>query len=317
MLSSASPNRTIFARCFLFFVLFHPIVQNGYCNNSLESLIETSETLENRFERLEKLLSDRLSELRELIVRSMTKSDNNFPETNEAEAMRTKVAYAKRNRLRESLIDVGENEFEHGNANNLGIFVRQLEIDRYNDTVHEEKQRKVYTFYWRVSNLSEKLSKWETGRSERSSSFYVADAGYSMYLRFTPKYFPDGTIFISVGLTAGFNDSKILWPFPLPVRIEILDLTPRMNDSPKDRSSRLWDPATVCSSYFWGRPRRRITEDESPDNPECVGLSVPRQLLTTSNNKRTNFFPSHFLPTRSTGKYISNDSLFVKLTVYL
>lgn len=65
------------------------------------------------------------------------------------------------------------------------------------------------------------LTSWHTGRSLRSSTFYVGRHGYAMYLKITPKYFPDGTIFVGVGLTAGRFDSVLAWPFPQRIRLEV------------------------------------------------------------------------------------------------
>lgn len=66
-----------------------------------------------------------------------------------------------------------------------------------------------------------KLSNWSTGHSQRSNNFYIKQSGYGMYMKITPKYFPDGTIFIAVGLTKSHQDNKLLWPFTLKLRIEV------------------------------------------------------------------------------------------------
>ena len=81
--------------------------------------------------------------------------------------------------------------------------------------------KKVYTYYWRVTNVDEKLFLWETGRSERSPIFYIGDSRYAMVLRITPRSFYNDRIFISGGLTKGEYDDKVVWPFLLQTQIEV------------------------------------------------------------------------------------------------
>ncbi|KAF7995081.1 hypothetical protein HCN44_004553 [Aphidius gifuensis] len=175
---------------------------------------------------------------------------------------------------------------------------RQFEIRKFNDTVNEilisNEYFKVYTYFWIIENMKNKLSNWRTGYSQRSNTFYIKQAGYGMYMKITPKYFPDGTIFIAVGLTKSHQDNKLSWPFILKLRIEILDHSPE-ELLRIDRSSRLWDPLTVCPTYFWQQP----AIIGHPDNLECVGLSIPRDILHTGS------------------KYLWNNSLYIKLIVYL
>ncbi|XP_017764981.1 PREDICTED: TNF receptor-associated factor 6-like [Eufriesea mexicana] len=188
------------------------------------------------------------------------------------------------------------------------ISPRQTEIDNFNNTIQRTSSLNGSTgfffYYWQINHFDEKLANWKTARSIRSSTFYVGQNGYAMYIKVTPRYFPDGTIFIGVGLTRGAHDSILEWPFPHKIRLEILDHS--AEQSRQDRRSRIWDPSTLCSEYFWGRPK--LTGQ--PDNPECVGLSVSRQVL---------FFK---LPvtidhlSRST-RYVWDGSITIKLTVYL
>jgi len=55
----------------------------------------------------------------------------------------------------------------------------------------------------------------------RSLTFYVGRNSYAMYLKITPKYFPDSTIFVGVGLTHGRYDAVLAWPFPHRIRLEV------------------------------------------------------------------------------------------------
>ncbi|OAD52094.1 TNF receptor-associated factor 6 [Eufriesea mexicana] len=179
-----------------------------------------------------------------------------------------------------------------------------LEKKRALPKLYQSRSTGFFFYYWQINHFDEKLANWKTARSIRSSTFYVGQNGYAMYIKVTPRYFPDGTIFIGVGLTRGAHDSILEWPFPHKIRLEILDHS--AEQSRQDRRSRIWDPSTLCSEYFWGRPK--LTGQ--PDNPECVGLSVSRQVL---------FFK---LPvtidhlSRST-RYVWDGSITIKLTVYL
>lgn len=65
------------------------------------------------------------------------------------------------------------------------------------------------------------LASWQIGRMMRSPTFYAGRSGYAMYLKITPKYFPDGTVFVGVGLTRGRYDSVLAWPFPHRIRLEV------------------------------------------------------------------------------------------------
>ncbi|XP_034945209.1 uncharacterized protein [Chelonus insularis] len=179
------------------------------------------------------------------------------------------------------------------NLNHENVYIqspRQSEIDEFNDTVSEipESNEKIYTYYWKVDNIKQKFLVWKTGVFERSNTFYIKNSGFAMFIKFTPKYFPDGTVFISVGLTKGCFDDQLNWPFHHTLQIQILDHSPK--SSRQDRKSRSWDPSTVCPSYFWERP-------QVDDNPECVGTSIPRFIITN--------------------KYLWKDSLYIKLIVYL
>ncbi|EGI59993.1 hypothetical protein G5I_11780 [Acromyrmex echinatior] len=157
---------------------------------------------------------------------------------------------------------------------------RQDEIDKFNNTMQSlsilNGSTNAFTYYWQVRNFNVMLSSWETGRWIRSSTFYAGRSGYAMYLKITPKYFPDGTVFVAVGLTRGRYDSVLTWPFPYRIRLEVLDHS--LRGLREDRRSRIWDPATLCTQDFWGRPAGVA------DNPECVGLSIPRRRLSCIQN---------------------------------
>ncbi|XP_076395295.1 uncharacterized protein LOC105664236 isoform X2 [Megachile rotundata] len=103
---------------------------------------------------------------------------------------------------------------------------RQLEIDRFNNTIQEVSSTngstRFFFYYWQIKSFDEKLAGWKTARSERSCTFYAGQNGYAMYMKVTPRYFPDGTVFIGVGLTRGRHDSVLKWPFPHKIRLEII-----------------------------------------------------------------------------------------------
>ncbi|XP_076759095.1 uncharacterized protein LOC143428256 [Xylocopa sonorina] len=193
---------------------------------------------------------------------------------------------------------------------NDGLSSRQSEIDNFNNTIERissvNGSTSVFFYYWQIKRFDEKLASWKTARSERSSTFYVGQNGYAMYIKVTPRYFPDGTVFIGVGLTRGRHDSILEWPFSHKIRLELLDHSPVQTR--QDRRSRIWDPSTLCSEYFWGRPK--LTGE--PDNPECVGLSASRQVFFPN-------LPFSIHPLSKTMRYISDrdGAITIKLTVYL
>ncbi|KAM0736566.1 TNF receptor-associated factor 6 [Formica fusca] len=184
---------------------------------------------------------------------------------------------------------------------------RQDEIDKFNNTVHNlstsNGSTSTFVYYWQIKNFDEMLMNWQTGRSMRSPTFYAGRSGYAMYLKITPKYFPDGTIFMGVGLTRGRYDAVLAWPFPHRIRLEVLDHS--LESVPEDRRSRIWDPATLCTDKFWGRPAGEA------DNPECVGLSISRHVI---QSKSLSIISQRYL---RNARYIWNGSVLIKLNVYL
>ncbi|XP_014489543.1 PREDICTED: TNF receptor-associated factor 6-like isoform X2 [Dinoponera quadriceps] len=186
---------------------------------------------------------------------------------------------------------------------------RQDEIDRFNNSLQSlsttSGSTSVFIYYWQVENFDGMLASWPTGRSVRSPTFHAGPSGYTLYLRVTPKYFPDGTIFVGVGLTRGPYDFVLAWPFPFRIRLEVLDHSPR--DMREDRRSRVWDPATLCTEHFWGRPP--LTG--KPDNPECVGLSIPRRVVRSKLPSAVSQRHSRYT------RYTWNGGMLIKLIVYL
>ncbi|XP_012230094.2 TNF receptor-associated factor 6 [Linepithema humile] len=184
---------------------------------------------------------------------------------------------------------------------------RQGEIDKFNNTVQNlstsSDSARAFVYYWRVKNFDEMLASWQTGRSMRSVTFHAGRSGYAMYLRITPKYFPDGTVFVGVGLSRGRYDSILAWPFPHRIRLEFLDQS--LEEVRVDRRSRIWDPATLCTDNFWNKP---VAET---DNPECVGLSIPRRVVLSKSPSAT--FQRYSRNTR----YMWNGGILIKLIIYL
>ncbi|XP_011693575.1 PREDICTED: uncharacterized protein LOC105453373 isoform X3 [Wasmannia auropunctata] len=101
---------------------------------------------------------------------------------------------------------------------------RQDEINKFNNTMQSltvlNGSTDAFVYYWQVRSFNVMLANWQTGRSMRGPTFYAGHSGYAMYLKITPKYFPDGTIFVGVGLTRGRYDSVLAWPFPHRIRLE-------------------------------------------------------------------------------------------------
>ncbi|XP_066971395.1 TNF receptor-associated factor 3 isoform X2 [Macrobrachium rosenbergii] len=163
---------------------------------------------------------------------------------------------------------------------------RLSEIYRYNSTIHQEEGHRVFTYYWRVNDINYKMTNWGWRRSLRSESFYIFQNGYRMYMRIFPNQGGEN-VYIHVGLTTGEYDSDLEWPFKLKHRIKVID----HGYPTEDLTSRVWDPTQLCSGWNWRRP-------EAGDNYECVGLGFEQKDLRTRN-------------------YIHDDSIVVKLTVFL
>ncbi|XP_029176721.1 TNF receptor-associated factor 6-like [Nylanderia fulva] len=182
---------------------------------------------------------------------------------------------------------------------------RQDEINKFNNTVQNlstsNGTASAFVYYWQIKNFDEMLTSWQTGRSMRSPTFYTGQSGYAMYLKITPKYFPDGTIFVGVGLTRGRFDAVLTWPFSQKIRLEVLDHS--LEGIRENRRSRIWDPATLCTENFWGKPVK--------DNPECVGLSISRRVI---RSKSLSIISQQNLRTT---RYMWNGSVLIKLNVYL
>lgn len=163
---------------------------------------------------------------------------------------------------------------------------REPEIYRFNSTMHQENGERVFTYYWRVGDINYKMDNWGRRRSLRSSSFYIFQGGYRMYLRIYPNQQGEN-FYVHVGLTQGDFDNNLEWPFTLKHQVRILD-----HSSPaEDLLSRLWDPTQLCSEWHWRRP-------DASDNYECVGLGFTKETLRSRN-------------------FIINDAVVIKLTVLL
>ncbi|KAG8226940.1 hypothetical protein J437_LFUL004658 [Ladona fulva] len=191
---------------------------------------------------------------------------------------------------------------------------REDEISRLNNTVHMEPYpesplkntaspvHRVFTYYWRMHGIASKINSWDPRRSLRSPSFYITPNGYRMYLLVFPRQNYEN-FYVHVGITVGANDANLSWPFSLKHRIQLLDqvrtpsskkkrpLIPTRPMLPQDLASRVWNPALLCSASVWRRPLLG-------DSTECVGLGYPHEMLKSRN-------------------YIYNDSVVIKLTVYL
>ncbi|XP_034179099.1 uncharacterized protein LOC117603754 isoform X2 [Osmia lignaria lignaria] len=223
-------------------------VLTGACN---------AKTIDDKLQGLQKSFTKELEEIKELLY-TVLENKKDLP----------RLANVYNNYQEHDDYNDGKNDIQSP---------RQLEIDSFNNTIQDVSSTNGSTsfffYYWQIKSFDEKLARWKTARSERSSTFYVGQNGYAMYIKVTPRYFPDGTVFIGVGLTRGRHDSILKWPFPHKIRLEVLDHS--FEQLRQDRRSRIWDPSMLCSEYFWGRPK--LTGES--DNPECVGLSISRQVL--------------------------------------
>ncbi|XP_012283417.1 uncharacterized protein LOC105701332 [Orussus abietinus] len=261
-------------------------VLSGACNER---------TVREQIDDLKEVLEEQLDEIRKMLRIIMKQENVNFPLDQKETSHRVKLEKFERTS--------SENSEGNENASNRYASPRLREIKKYNNTIQQiitenKEPVKMFSWYWRVSDLSKKLSQWELGRSQRSPTFYVNSAGYALYLKITPRSFLDESLFVTMGVTRGRHDPILKWPFPLKLRIEILDHS--TEGRREDRTSPIWDPREFCSEYFWTRPK--ITAE--PDNPDCLGLNLPRKVLFTKS-----------APKRS--KYVWDNSLIIKLSVYL
>ncbi|CAL4122459.1 unnamed protein product, partial [Meganyctiphanes norvegica] len=61
------------------------------------------------------------------------------------------------------------------------------EVERFNSTMHQEDNKRVFTYYWTVHDINYKMKNWGWRRSLRSESFYIFQNGYRMYMRIYPN----------------------------------------------------------------------------------------------------------------------------------
>lgn len=194
--------------------------------------------------------------------------------------------------------DAGITLEDEESSNEISESPRDIEVNRYNSTIHLEPvpgqpynsaRSRVFTYYWRVQGMEHKLTGWNHRRSLRSPSFYISPGGYRMYIRIYPRQ-NEENVYIHVGVTQGDFDNSLSWPFKLKHRINILDQV-SSEDGQEDISSRVWDPTVLCSGFNWQKPT-------SGDNYECVGLGFAHSVICTRH-------------------YIHDDSIIIKLSVYL
>lgn len=189
--------------------------------------------------------------------------------------------------LKESLLS--SDKTDHVLEEDLPEGLRDSEIKRYNSTVHLDSSGKnIFTYYWKVPSIDYKLTGWNHKRFLRSPSFYVNNT-YRMYLKIFPRQNGENT-YVHVGLTHGSFDETLQWPFKLKTKVSILDQT--KVDTAEDITSRIWNPEVLCSSFNWQKPSK------DKDNYECVGLGFSLKTLRSRN-------------------YIMNDSMIIKLSVFL
>ncbi|XP_015602987.1 uncharacterized protein LOC107271465 isoform X2 [Cephus cinctus] len=267
-------------------------VLTGVCN---------AKTMNDRFDKLEKDVRFRLEEIK-ITLKTILREINGFHKDNDNSM--------NRKRIQETI----RNDHQPVATKTERSSPRQDEINKFNITVHQISTQngpaRVFTYYWRVTDIMEKLTQWKSNQSLRSSTFHISQGGYAMFLRITPRHFPDDSVYFGFGVTRGRFDSILKWPFPLKTRIEILDHS--VEGWRADRVSQLWDPSAISSETHWTRPK--ITEES--DNPEYIGLVIPkRMILSTPLLSPWPSNPSHV--EKSVNRYVWNDSILVKLTVFL
>lgn len=165
---------------------------------------------------------------------------------------------------------------------------RNYEISRYNNTISSLRGKRVYRYYWRVPNINRILWASSAGSSLRSPSFSIFNNGYRMYLRIHPRQPSSSSVSVSVGLAPGENDPVLDWPFKLSHYISVLDRSVLR----KDINSKLLNPTKTCSYWSWMQP------NPTQDNLGCTAMTFSSSRLLSSS-------------------FMDDDSLIVRVTVYL
>ncbi|KDR15954.1 uncharacterized protein LOC110833161 [Zootermopsis nevadensis] len=299
--------------------------QHAMCRVTTEELVSTAQAtvtrvlkglcntkeMEDRFHNLELQLADQLNVIKTMLVniedkimeqdQSTRQSQKRIMGTIFRQCPSVQVPYRNG---RTSLTTFEEEETarttweDEESSREVSESPRDAEVNRYNSTIrteplpgqpHSSARSHVFTYYWRIRGVGYKLTGWNHRRSLRSPSFYISPGGYHMYIRIYPRQ-NEENVYVHVGVTAGDFDDNLSWPFKLKHRVNILDQV-LSEDGQEDISSRVWDPAALCSAFNWQKPT-------SGDNYECVGLGFAHSVIRSRH-------------------YIRNDAIVIRLSVYL
>ncbi|XP_059474633.1 TNF receptor-associated factor 6-like isoform X1 [Neocloeon triangulifer] len=272
------------------------VIKDMCCGNSREGL---KNNLDDRLHNLESQFADQMNVLKTMLL-------NMEERISEVDGNVRKVRYDLRNSAQNGCpsCDGGHQQLlsqltDDQDPNNRAD--RESEIQLYNSSIYylpvpsdlsnetSKQQLRVFTYYWRVKDMQNKLKNWEPRRSVRSPSFYISAGSYKMYLRMFPRQNNGKNVYLHVGLTKGDHDTVLRWPFRLKMRVSVLD---QRIEHVQDINSRVWDPSVLCSEFNWKRPTANA------DNHECVGLGFPHEVLASRD-------------------YVVRNTIIIKFTVYL
>ncbi|CAG0895787.1 unnamed protein product [Cyprideis torosa] len=167
---------------------------------------------------------------------------------------------------------------------------RAYEINRYNNSIASLRGKRVYRYYWSIPDVNRMLWASPQGSSIRSPTFNIFNNGYRMYIRIHPRQPTSSSVSLSVGIAPGENDQILDWPFQLKHYISVLDRSVMR----KDINSKLLNPTKVCSYWSWMQPA------PGQDNLGCTAMTFSSSRLLSNSYA-----------------YVENDVMLVRITVYL
>lgn len=174
----------------------------------------------------------------------------------------------------------------------VGDTGRLREIGTYNGTVFTTKLTDggtawtVFVYYWRVDAF------WRltfSGGQARSTPFYVSPRSYRIALTVHSEPATQ-TVRVAAVLATGEYDAQLRWPFPHQLRLSVLDQT---DVKPEDIVSSVWDDVR-CGNPLPLSPQQKRFDSET----QCVTMEFQHDVLTYR-------------------RHVANDSLIIKLTVFL
>ncbi|XP_076325288.1 uncharacterized protein LOC143233200 [Tachypleus tridentatus] len=172
------------------------------------------------------------------------------------------------------------------------IFLEEIAPPRV-ATISEKNGNLVAEYEWVVKKINEiMLDTEDKSQFIDSEKFYITNNGYRMMLRLYPQKTPGFLGFYAV-LVKGIYDEELEWPFKYTYQLTVVDKT---NDGRHMDITRTTYPSTTSSGC-----------------PETAFMKPTQDLAEWSCGEGKMISHS----TLSSRKYIKNDTLRVKITVFL